>query len=176
MVRLLYFVAYSLFFIFALLFFIPKVSLYHQLEKELQKQKLVFSNEEAIDKPFALTLHDIDVSYDSIESAKVQNAEIALFVIFNHINIENIELSDMAASFLPLKIESLDIKYTLLNPLKIFGSSRGEFGEASATLNILDRNISVIVVPSELMKKNYAKTLRTLKKNAEGSYEYAKTF
>ena len=176
MVRLLYFLAYSLFFIFALLFFVPKVSLYHYAEKELQKQKLVFSNEEAIDRPFALTLRDIDVSYDSIESAKVENAEIELFVFFNHIGIENIELSDMAASFLPLKIENLDIKYTLLNPLKVFATSKGEFGEASATVNILDKNVSVLLVPSDLMKKKYSKTLRNLKKNAEGGYEYAKTF
>lgn len=176
MVRIVYFLAYSLFFIFALLFFIPKISLYHYAEKEMQKQKLVFSNEEAIDKAFALSLHDIDLSYDSIESAKIQNVEIKLFVFFNHIRIENIELSDVAASFLPLKIHKLDIKYTLLNPLEILASSKGEFGEASARVNILDRNASVILIPSELMKKKYTKTLRTLKKNTEGSYEYAKNF
>jgi hypothetical protein len=176
MVRLLYFFAYSLFFIFALLFFIPKISLYHYAEKELQKQKVIFSNETAIDKPFSLGLHDMDVSYDFIESAKVENAEIELFVFFNHISIENIELSDMATSFLPLKIQKLDIKYSLLNPLEILATSRGEFGEASATLNILERNASVLIVPSDLMKKKYSKTLGNLKKNSQGSYEYAKTF
>ena len=176
MVRFLYFLAYSVFFIFALLFFVPKTSLYHYAEKELQKQKLVFSNEELIDKSFALALHGIDVSYDSIESVNVENAEIVLFVFFNHIRIENIVLSDMAASFLPLKIENLDIKYTLWNPLKVFATSKGEFGEASAVLSILDRNASVLLEPSDLMRKKYKKTLNKLKKNAEGGYEYAKTF
>ncbi|MDB2562090.1 hypothetical protein N9X61_00650 [Sulfurimonas sp.] len=172
----MYFLAYSLFFMFALLFFVPKVSLYHYAEKQLQKQKVIFSNEVPIDKAFSLGLQHMDVSYDSIQSAKVENVDIKLFMLYNHVHIQNIELSEMAAAFLPTKIDNIDIEYTLLNPLEIIASSSGDFGDASASLNILDRNVSVILMPSELMQKKYTKTLRNMKKNTEGSYEYAKTF
>lgn len=176
MVKLLKTFGYILFFICALVFFMPKTSLYHYAEKELEKHKVVFSNEQALDSGLSLKLSDVDISYESIESANVEVVDVKLFLLYNTISIHNIILSDMAASFIPVKVESLEVHYSIVNPLYITANASGEFGEASAKVNILDRNATLLLNPSPLMKKKYSSTLRKLKKNNQGEYRYAKNF
>ena len=176
MVKLLKLLGYVVFFLGAVLFFMPKVSLYHYAEKELEKYKVIFSNEELVDTGFTLELHQTDISYEAIQSASVENIDINIFLLYNSVSVTNIQLSEMAATFVPLKIERLEIQYSILHPFYVKAQAKGKFGEASADLHIFDRNVSVVLNPSQVMKKKYLKTLGQLKKNEQGSYEYAKTF
>lgn len=176
MVKILKLFAYILFFALALIYFIPKVSLYYYAEKELLQEKIILSGEESVDSGFWLQLHHATLSYDSIQSANIQSINMKMFLLYNSISVKNIELSSMASSFVPLNVESVDITYTIFNPLKIVAKASGEFGEANAEVNILDRNITIVLRASELMKKKYKSTLRNLYKNEDGEYEYDKVF
>ncbi len=176
MVKLSKLLAYIFFFILALIYFMPKESVYYYLEKELQKQKVILSDEEIIDSGFSLQLNNTKLSYDSIESANVENINIKIFLVYNSLSVSNVKLLDVASSFVPLQIDAINIKYTILNPLNIVAESNGEFGQANAKVNILDRNISIVLKPSQLMLKKYRATLRNLKKNKAGEYKYEKTF
>lgn len=174
MVKLMKFLGYLFFFVGALVFFIPKISLYHYAEKELKKHKVIFSKEEAVDNGTFLSLHHLKVSYDSIESAEVKLANVNIFVLYNSLSVEGIVLSEISSSFIPSKIEKLDISYSILDPLHLNANANGEFGKVSAKLHIFDRNVSVNLVPSKLMQRKYNKTLQNLEKNSDGSYKYAK--
>jgi len=176
MVKLSKLLAYVMFFILALIYFMPKESVYYYLEKELQKQKIILSDEEIIDNGFSLQLNNTKLSYDSIESANVENINIKIFLVYNSLSVSNVRLLDVASSFVPLHVDTINIKYTIFNPLNIVAESNGEFGQASAEVNILDRNISMVLKPSLLMLKKYRATLRNLKKNKAGEYKYEKTF
>lgn len=176
MVKLLKLLAYVIFFILALIYFIPKESVYYYLEKELLQEKVVLSGEEIVDSGFSLQLNNAKVSYDSIESADVENINIKMFLVYNSLSVRNVKLLDVASSFVPLKIDLIDIKYTIFNPLNIVAESNGEFGQANAKVNILDRNISIVLKPSKVMLQKYKTTLRNLKKNKAGEYKYEKTF
>jgi len=176
MVKLSKLLAYVMFFILALIYFMPKESVYYYLEKELQKQKIILSDEEIIDNGFSLQLNNTKLSYDSIESANVENINIKIFLVYNSLSVSNVRLLDVASSFVPLHVDTINIKYTIFNPLNIVAESNGEFGQASAEVNILDRNISMVLKPSPLMLKKYRATLRNLKKNKAGEYKYEKTF
>ena len=176
MVKLSKLLAYIFFFILALIYFMPKESVYYYLEKELQKQKVILSDEEIIDSGFSLQLNNTKLSYASIESANVENINIKMFLVYNSLSVSNVKLLDVASSFVPLQIDAISIKYTILNPLNIVAESNGEFGQANAKVNILDRNISIVLKPSQLMLKKYRATLRNLKKNKAGEYKYEKTF
>lgn len=176
MVKLLKLLAYVVFFILALIYFIPKESVYYYLEKELLQEKVVLSGEEVVDSGFSLQLDKAKVSYDSIESANVENINIKMFLVYNSLSVRNVKLLDVASSFVPLQIDAINIKHTIFNPLNIVAESNGEFGQASAKVNILDRNISIVLKPSKLMLKKYKSTLRNLKKNKDGEYKYEKTF
>ena len=76
MVKILKPFLYMVFFIIALIFFIPKISTYYYVEHELKKHKVILSGEEAIDNGLSLELHHVNVSYDAIQSAKVENINI----------------------------------------------------------------------------------------------------
>lgn len=176
MVKFLKFLAYTLFFIFALILFIPKVSLYYYAEQKLAENKIIFSNETAVDSGFSLKLNHANLSYNAIESASVESIEVKLLLLYNSLSAENIELSSIASSFVPLHIEAIDVRYTILNPLNIIAHARGEFGKARASLNILDKNVTILLTPSALMLNKYKKILQNFRKNPNGEYEYVKNF
>ncbi len=176
MVKILKFLAYVLFFILALIYFMPKASIYYLVEKKLQENKIILSHESVIDNGFSLKLKNADISYNSIESATVKEIDIKMLIFYNSFSVENIELSSIASSFVPLRIKSLDVKYTVLNPLNIVAKASGEFGEANANLNILDKNITILLTPSKQMLQKYKTTLSNFSKNQSGEYEYVKTF
>ncbi len=176
MVKILKIFAYSLFFILALIYFVPKVNLYHYIETKLQSQKVIFSNEEIKDNSFSLSINNIEVSYESIQSANIQSIEIHMFLLYNSISLKNIELSSVISSFIPLHIDSVEVKYSIFNPMNLVINASGEFGEAKGKFSILDRNLTMQIEPSELMLKGYKSTLNNLSKNETGEYSYDKTF
>lgn len=176
MVKFFKLLGYFIFFMAALVFFMPKISLYYYAEEELEKHKVVFSKEEVFDKGFSLNIKHIKVSYKSDIIADVANLDLTLYFLHNSLHAQNILLSKSMSSFVPVKVESLILKYSFLHPLSVRAKASGEFGEVSAMLDILDMNASLLLIPSKLMQTKYKKTLRMLKKNDNGSYEYAKNF
>ena len=170
------FFAYVMFFISALIYFTPKISIYNYIEKELLNYDVIISNETVLDSGFSLNLTDADIFVKSIHSATVQEVDIKIFALYNNITLHNITLSNVAASFVPLNIENVTIRHSVIDPLRINAYSVGEFGEVEASLNILDRNVSVRLTPSALMLKDYRNSMKQLSKNEDGSYSYVKTF
>ncbi len=174
--RISLFFAYSMFFILALMYFTPKKSLYFLLEGELKNYSVIISNEEVEDKGFTLELQNADFYMKSIKSANASEVNLKIFVLYNSLTFNDITLSNAAASFVPLHIDELSLSYSIFNPLNVKAYGIGEFGEAEATFNILDRALHLDVEPSQSMKKQYKNSMRQLKKSEDGGYSYDKTF
>lgn len=174
--RISIFFAYSMFFILALMYFTPKKSLYFLLERELKSYDVIISNEEVKDSGFTLELQNADLFVKSIKSANAKEVSLKIFAIYNALTLNDITLSNAAASFVPLHIDELDISHSIFNPLNITVYGIGEFGEAEATFSILDRTLHVDIEPSDKMKKEYKNSMRQLKKSEDGGYSYDKTF
>lgn len=156
--------------------FMPKESLYYLLEESLKKFDVVISKESLQSSMLSLRLNDMQVSVKGIESAVVEEADITLLLLYNKIEVQNITLSSVAESFVPAKIESLDVSYTIFNPLEITLNAVGDFGEVEASVMLLDRNITLGLAPSKLMLSKHKNSLRIFKKNENGEYIYAKSF
>ncbi|MEA3371131.1 MAG: hypothetical protein U9Q40_07310 [Campylobacterota bacterium] len=167
---------YILFFLLSLMYFTPKVTLFYLLEKELQKYDVVVSNEILVDNGFSLNVNDGSVFVKSIESAKIKEANIKIFGIYNSVNLNEIRLSNAAASFVPLYIDEFNVRYSIFNPLNVKAYAIGEFGEAEASFSILDMALHVDVEPSAKMQKEYKNSMRQLSKSEDGGYSYDKTF
>ena len=174
--KLLRFLAYTLFFMLALIFFTPKISFYYFLEEQIKPMGVIVSSEELTDSGFSLNIQNADVSFKAIESANIQNTNIKIFGLYNSVSINDISLSSTASSFVPLKIQSADIRHSIFNPLNVSADIVGEFGEAELTFNILQRRVFMKLLPSKVMLKSYKSTLRNLKKDKNGEYVYDKTF
>jgi hypothetical protein len=79
-------------------------------------------------------------------------------------------------AFLPPLIHRADLQQSLIDPLHINASAVGDFGEAEARVDLLERSVKVFLKPSRLMLTRYKNTLRKLKKTKEGDYSYEYKF
>jgi len=170
------FFAYMLFFVFALVAFSPKSSVYYFGEQQLKKFGVVITDEKLDEKLLSLNIENLDISAKEIDTALIKEADVTLLLVYNSINLTKIKLSSLVESYLPSKIDSLNITYTLFNPLYITADGVGEFGEASGQVSLLDRNASIVLKPSKKMFAKYRKSLKMFKKSENGEYIYAKTF
>ena len=174
--RLSIFLAYTLFFFLALICFSPKSSLYYYMEHNIKSSDVMISSGGIEEKCFWLKLRDTKLYFKSVESANIKESDIKLFALYNIVKLKNIKLLSVAASFMPLHVEKLEAKYTLLNPLYVEAEAVGEFGYADISINIKERSIHVVLTPSNLMLQNYSKSLKNLSKSKDGDYFYDKNF
>jgi len=176
MKKIAFFLLYSLLFIAALLFFTPKENLYYFAEEQLKPLGVVIGYEDVIDHGFTLEISHAKLYVQKIKSANIGTIDIAIFGVYNAVGIHNIVLDKTFEQFFPPLIERMEIHQHLFAPLEVNALAVGDFGEAHATVNLADRNGSVVLTPSKLMNKRYRNTLRQLKKTKEGTYQYVFKF
>jgi len=174
--KILIFFIYLIFFITSIIYFMPKVNLYYFLEHKLKPSSVIISMEEVEDKGLNLEIQNAKVFFKSIESAEISKINLSIFLIFNKLNAKNITLSSITKSFIPTKIDNIDVVMSVLNPLNAHIYATGEFGKAYGVYNIIDKSLKVKLTPSNIMKTKYKKTLMGLKKSENGEYEYVKNF
>ena len=168
------FLGYSLFFILAIMYFTPKVSIYYFLETKLVPHAVTINSEAVIDNAFTLTVNHADISVQSVESANIAETNVKIFAFYNRIEFKDITLSSAVQAFIPRHVESADIRYTLLNPLNVVAKINGAFGEADVKFNLLERVLHLKIKPSDLMLKEYKSTLQNMSKNENGEFVYDK--
>ena len=174
MVKIAKFFGYLFFFLAMVLFFLPKVELFYLAEKQLEPLKVVISNEKLHDSGFSLDLQDAKVYFEGIESANIEQLKISPWVFINRVTLKNIRLSHAAKSFVPLDVEFLELSYHLFNPVAVNIYAKGGFGELRGKLDLINTSVTLSLNPSSKMTKEYAHTLRNLKKEKTGEYSYAK--
>lgn len=170
------FLAYFLFFIITLMYFTPKNSIYYLAEHKLKDYGVILSNENLKESGLSLYINKANLSVKSIESAYIDKTKISLFVIYNSVYIKGITLSNLASNFIPVHIDNIDIKYTVLNPIKIIAKAKGDFGRANIFVNLLKKVVKVHLYPSKSMLRNYHSTLNNFKKDKNGGLVYEQSF
>ena len=170
------FILYTILFMGALLFFTPKESLYYFGEEQLKPLGVVLGYEEAIDHGFTLEIQHAKLYVQKIKSANIGSIDIGLFLLYNSVTANNVVLDKTFEQFFPPLVEHIEIHQSIFNPINVNAEAIGDFGEATATVNLLERNVSVILKPSKIMLSRYKNTLRQLKKSKEGDYRYEYKF
>lgn len=176
MVKLFRFFLYVFFFILALMYFMPKQSVYYFGEKELQKYNVIIAHESVEDTGFSLKVGNLDIYAQSIKTAHAKELDVSLFGLYNSVKVKDIELQSVAGSMLPLKISEVDVRYSVFNPLNVTLDSEGAFGTLSGKVKLAERKVVLHLKPSKLMISKYATTLRNFKKLKNGEYEYVQNF
>lgn len=162
-------------FIFSLLVFLPKEQMYNLLEEELAKKSIIVSNELREEKTFNLNISGAEVFYDGLNVSFISNIDFDFYLLKNSVNAKNIRISDSFSSFVPSKINTFDLEYSILNFNKVSINSKGEFGEFIGQVNLFDRKIVGELKPSSIMKNRYRNVLNQFKL-VEGKYTYEQSF
>jgi len=176
MKKIALFILYTILFIGALLFFTPKESLYYYGEEQLKPLGVVLGYEEAVDHGFTLEIQHAKLYVQKIKSANIGSIDIGLFLLYNSVTVNNVVLDKTFEQFFPPLVEHVTITQSIFNPLNVNAKAVGDFGEATATVDLLERKASVVLKPSKIMLSRYKNTLRQLKKSKEGDYRYEYKF
>lgn len=166
-------VIYFIVFLLSLLILLPKQGAYNLLEKELAKKDVVISDEIRDEKLFTLNIIDSKLYYQGIEVANTSNVSISSFLIFSEIKIKDVKLLDSLKTMAPSPISNLSIEHSVLEYDKINIKGDGLFGELLGHIDLINRIVSIELIPSKTMKNSYSKLLRNFKlKDGRYMYEY----
>lgn len=156
---LLYIIVFFLF----LIIFLPKESLYNLLEKQLEKNQIIISNEIINEKLFSISLLNGNIFYQGINIAKIDDITFKTYLFQTKINVENINFLDSLISFAPSPITKVTFEHSLLDFDKINIKSSGTFGELNGYIDILKKEIRIELNASNVMKNSYSKLLQNMK-------------
>ena len=155
------------------LYFLPKESFYNLLEKELEKNQIIVSNEIKDDKAFSLTVSNADIFYQGINGAKIDEMRFETYLFYTNICLKNINILESLSSFVPTPIDEVVISHSIFNFYKIEVKSKGIFGELTGDINLFTKELKLELNASDKMKTSYSKLLKNMKfENERYFYEY----
>lgn len=164
---------YGVVFFTFFIIFLPKESFYYLLEKELQKQQVIISNEDKNEKLCSLNIKNADVFYQGINIGVIEKTNFTTYLFYTKIDFDNVSFLDSFSSFAPNPIDNVSIEYSILNINKIKINAKGVFGELSGDLNIFAKELKIELKASDKMKNLYSKLLKNMKfDNERYLYEY----
>jgi len=130
-------------FFIGFIIFMPKENIFFTLQKELSKQN-IYINTQTKNNLFTLNLKNSHIFINGINIANINQTSILTLILFNKINIHNITIN-----FNKLKIKTLYIQYSILNPLKIdingianFANIKGDIDLKTNTLKVYLLNLT----------------------------------
>jgi hypothetical protein len=146
----------------SILFFIllvgglPKKNIYYFIEHKLIDKNIQLVNEKIDDKLFSFSLSSMDILYNQINVAKVENILISPYLFSNTIEIKKIHINEILKNTMPSKIENIKIVYSLLNPLNVELSASGDFGIIEGTIGIFTRLLIAKIQISNSFKTRFS--------------------
>ena len=153
--------------------FLPKESFYNLLEKELEKNQIIVSNEIKDDKAFSLIVSNADIFYQGINGAKIDEMRFETYLFYTNIRLKNLNILESLSSFVPTPIDEVVISHSIFNFYKIKIKSKGIFGELTGDINLFTKELKLELNASDKMKTSYSKLLRNMKfENERYFYEY----
>ena len=175
MVKVAKFFAYCTFFIVMLYLFFPKENLYYKMQESAAQYKVKVFEHKIEENLFSLELLDGKFSYEGVEAATFQKAEIMLLGFYNNVHVNSVTLSGFVKNFLPQKIAQIDVSYSFAHPLEVRFWVKGDFGSAEGSYEIQENKIRVNIEPSKVMQLRFRGSLREFKKLKNGVYHYEKS-
>lgn len=173
MKKLLKLFTYIFVFVAFFIIFLPKESFYNLLEKELEKNLIIVSNETKDEKLFSFSILNGEIIYEGINVGTINEASFTTYLFYSELKLNSIVLLDSLSSFVPTPIEEIVFSHSILDFNKIKIKANGAFGELNGDINIFSRIIKVELNASNKMKTSYSKLLKDMKfENGRYIYEY----
>ena len=158
------------FFLSILLFWLlsPKQELFYLLEKELKKSGVIISNERFQDRWFGFVIENADIYVKGAKMAQVSKLELNIFFLYNTLKIEGVTTNEAIHNVAPKDINYTEIKYSVLDPLKVTLLANGSFGIAKGAVTPLDKKIKILLP----VVKDIKAFKKFLKKDKEEGWKY----
>ncbi len=125
----------------ALLIFAPKENLYFLLEKELQKNKIVLSQEELKPKPLGLEISNAKVYIENTYIGNIKTISILTLLVYSDIDILEFKPIKSIEKIFPLIVHRATINYTLWNPTQIKINVKSSMGKIDGRVDLIKKRV-----------------------------------
>jgi len=156
---------------FALLLFMPKTQLYYFLEETLAKQDVRINEKKIVESFFALEIKDAQVYYKGIPVATIQHANVLAPLLYDRITLAGIEVDELLRDEVPAKIDKLEVRYSIIDPLHVHIAAIGSFGVANGSFEIRTRKVHIDITQAKEIE-----TLKPWLQKGEKGYYYEASF
>lgn len=164
---------YFLVFLFFLLVFLPKTNLYYELEKQLQKQDVIISNETIDESIFNLQVNAGDVYVKGIFASNINKLDLTSYLFYTKVNLDGIRFSQGFSNMVPTPIDNVSIIHSIIDPTKAKISGNSIYGTLEGYIDLVNSKIYLELKATPKMKSNYSKILNMMKlKDERYIYEY----
>lgn len=163
------YILFILFFLFAVIAFLPKEELYYFAAQKLKEEKIDFSHTMVQDKLYGIDIEDLHIFYSDIDLVEIEKLELDLFLFYNHLVINKVQLDNTAAKFAPKGLKDINVIYSVFDPLNININGRFNGGTLEGNINLLTRTLMLDISASKSFKKSYRNIVKQLKYNKESS-------
>jgi len=150
----------------------PKENIYFLLEQQLNKNKVIISEESFNDKLLSIDLNSLNIYYDDIFVSYCKNINIDMFLLYNSVKLETIKIDKRLKKLALFDIQSIQIVYSIFNPLNILIDANSDIGNFYGKISLFDRVIKVIYKPNK--NKSINKNIIKKFKKVNGEYIYEK--
>ncbi len=175
MVRVLKFLAYLLFFMLMLSVTFPKANVLYKAQELLLAYQVKFVPVTIRERALSLEIESMSIAYKGIRAVELAQTEISLFGVYNSIAVKDLRLVGIVKNFIPSKIASAHISYSILDPFAIKAEAEGDFGKADISYLLKEKRVAVALHPSALMQQQFKSSLSLFKKSKDGVYHYEKS-
>jgi hypothetical protein len=155
---------------------LPKEGIWYEFEKRGFEKGLIINGEKLDNSPLSLSVSDGEIIFKSMSVANFKNLELTPLLLFNRVDISDIEMGKDLSQFGEFKIDSLSISHIAISPEKVTFKSEGNFGTLKGRFTIDDKKLDILLFPSDKLKKERA-IMKNFKINRDvGGYEYHDQF
>ncbi|MEF3192523.1 MAG: hypothetical protein K6347_08295 [Campylobacterales bacterium] len=158
----------ALFFYVAALFFLPKEGLYYTLEEEMNRSRIVLSQERLSHSWGILRVHDALLYIEDLAVGKIGQINVYLFGPVNRVVVTDMEVLGDLLTLVPGEIDSIELSHTLWSPLTLNIQGIGDFGTIHGTIDLMEKKIVLLLEPSALAMTRYRPLLMKFKRTKEG--------
>lgn len=160
-------------FLFSILVFLPKESIYFFIEKKLSENGAILSNEQINSTFSGFEIKGADIFYQNIAIANVDKISVKSYLFISDIKVKDIRLMESLQSFAPALINEVNIKYSIFSFKNIKIDSFGDFGTLNGNINLVNRVLYLELTPSNKMRNIYGNVLSNMRfKDGKYIYEY----
>ncbi|MCF6244707.1 MAG: hypothetical protein L3J43_06690 [Sulfurovum sp.] len=128
---------------FAILFFMPKQTLYYKLEEILLKNDIKINEKEIEEGLFSLKLRDSKVYVKGIQLATIKEIDFFTLLFYTNIEVNNLTLDESLKNMAPTQIDKLEVVHAVWNPLNITLDAVGSFGNLNGDVSLIERKIHI---------------------------------
>ena len=157
--------------LFSLAIFAPKRELYYLLEEYLMRRDIIVDNEKIESGFFALKLHHPELYVKGIKVAEIEEVSLFTLLFYTAMSAKEIKVDSSLQSWAPRQIETVSLRYHVLDPLYIRMKARGSFGTVDGYFSIRKRLLHL-----DLTEEKSIDVLKPLLKKGEKGWYYETSF